>query len=66
MKYLGKAFSTEKSEGEEKCRLVGIWMYRRALDMTVEQGQIRAITDLSTEKAGICEQQPESARLRES
>jgi len=24
-KYLGKAFSTEKSEGEEKCRLFGVW-----------------------------------------
>jgi hypothetical protein len=24
-KYLGKAFSTEKAEGEEKCRLFGVW-----------------------------------------
>ena len=24
-KYLGKAFSSEKAEGEEKCRLFGIW-----------------------------------------
>ena len=24
-KYLGKAFGTEKAEGEEKCRLFGVW-----------------------------------------
>jgi hypothetical protein len=37
------------------------WMYRCVLDLTLRDGHIRAVTDISAEMAEIRDKQPESA-----